>query len=236
VSTLRDAGGIVMDRLYQLRQQARNVTRREEPSERYPGGDRAPVLLLPGVYETWAYLRPVADRLHELGHPIHTLPDLGHNRGPIAASARRGQAYLERRDLDGVILVGHSKGGIIGKHMMVTDDTSGRIDQLIAVNSPFDGSSLARFAPNAALRAFHPRNELLLALAAELEANGRITSVYSRLDPIIPGGSRLEGARNVELSMVGHFRPLGSPQLLTIVEQAVAAQRRRPEGAAEVAE
>lgn len=226
MSILHDIGGIVTDRAYQLRQQARNATTHENPAERYRGGDRAPVLLLPGVYETWQYLRPIADRLHDLGHSIHTLPELGLNRGSIVASARRGQRYLERHDLSHVVLVGHSKGGIIGKHMMVTDDTAGRIDQLLAINSPFGGSSLARFAPNAALRAFRPQNALLLALAADVEANRRITSIYSRLDPIIPGGSRLEGARNVELSVVGHFRPLGSRQLLTIVEQAVASPPR----------
>jgi triacylglycerol lipase len=219
----QDAIAVVYDRLYQIGKQATHHFG-PDPVERYPGGDRAPVLLLPGVYETWQFLRPVADLLYGLGHPIHTLRELGYNRRHIGASATLAQAYLDANELRGVILLGHSKGGIIGKRMMVADDAAGRIAHLIAVCSPFGGSSLARLAPNPALRAFHPRNALLLELAREQTVNARITSFYPRLDPLIPGGSRLEGAENVELSMVGHFRPLTSPQLFSEIERVVARE------------
>jgi len=74
------------------------------------------------------------------------------------------------------------------------------------------------------LRVFSPRNETVMTLAANLAANTRITSIYSRLDPLIPGGCELEGARNIRLSMVGHFRPLASPALFAEVESAVASR------------
>jgi triacylglycerol lipase len=223
MTVLGDALGVVYDRLYQIGKQAGHYFG-PDPVERYPGGERAPVLLLPGVYETWQFLRPLADRLYELGHPIHTLPELGYNRRPIAASATMGAAYLERLDLRNVILIGHSKGGIIGKRMMVADDAAGRVSRLIAVCSPFGGSSLARFAPNPALRAFHPRNELIVQLAQEREANAKIVSIFSRLDPLIPNGSRLDGAENVELSIVGHFRPLTSDQLFSEIGRVLGEQ------------
>ncbi|MCU1414344.1 MAG: alpha/beta hydrolase [Microbacteriaceae bacterium] len=218
-----DAGAVVYDRLYQIGKQATHYFG-PAPADRYPGGDKAPVLLLPGVYETWQFLRPAADYLYGLGHPIHALPELGYNRGRIAESATLAEAYLDAHDLRGVILLGHSKGGIIGKRMMVADDAAGRIAQLIAVCSPFGGSSLARFAPNPALRAFHPRNALLLELAEERAANARITSIYPRLDPIVPNGSRLDGATNVQLPMVGHFRPLSSPRLFSEIGRVVGAE------------
>lgn len=183
------------------------------------------MLLLPGVYETWQFLRPAAERLHELGHPIHVLPELGYNRRTIASTAAVAQDYLERIDLRRVILVAHSKGGLIGKHMMVTDDLSGRITSLVAVCSPFGGSSLARFAPNRALRAFSPRDKTLSTLAANLEANARITSIYTRLDPLIPNGSVLEGATNIEIDLVGHFLPLTSQRVLTAIAEAISANR-----------
>jgi pimeloyl-ACP methyl ester carboxylesterase len=220
-----DLAAVVVDRLYQMSQQTKHYIRRVVPTERYLRGDRAPVLLLPGVYETWQFLRPVAERLNARGHPIHLLTQLGYNRLTVAASATVAQRYLDEYDLTGVILVAHSKGGLIGKHMMVTDDTDGRIAQLVAVNSPFGGSSLARYAPVKALRAFSPANQTVLTLAANLAANSRITSIYSRLDPLIPGGSRLEGATNVELSVVGHFKPLGSSELFDAIEHAIDARR-----------
>ena len=222
--SVRDAGATVVDRLYQMREQIRHVVRRE-PSKRYDRGELAPVLLIPGVYETWQFLRPVADRLNALGHPIHTLRGLGYNLLTIVASAELAQRYLDERNLTGVIIVAHSKGGLIAKHMMVSEDRAGRIDRLVAINSPFGGSTLADWAPVRTLRAFSPRNETVMTLAANLAANTRITSIYSRLDPLIPGGCELEGARNIRLSMVGHFRPLASPALFAEVESAVASRR-----------
>ena len=219
-----DAGSAVADRLYLMREQARHVVGRA-PSVRYNRGELAPVLLLPGVYETWQFLRPVADRLNALGHPIHTLPSLGYNRLTIIASAELAQRYLEERDLTGVAIVAHSKGGLIAKHMMVTDDRAGRIDCLVAINSPFGGSTLARWAPGRTLRAFSPRDATVVTLAANLAANSRITSIYSRLDPLIPGGSELEGATNIPLPLVGHFLPLSSPGLFVAVEAAIASRR-----------
>lgn len=222
--SVRDAGATVVDRLYQMREQIRHVVRRA-PSKRYDSGELAPVLLLPGVYETWQFLRPVADRLNALGHPIHTLRGLGYNLLTIVASAELAQRYLDERNLIGVIIVAHSKGGLIAKHMMVSEDRAGRIDRLVAINSPFGGSTLADWAPVRTLRVFSPRNETVMTLAANLAANTRITSIYSRLDPLIPGGCELEGARNIRLSMVGHFRPLASPALFAEVESAVASRR-----------
>ncbi|MCU1513700.1 MAG: alpha/beta hydrolase [Microbacteriaceae bacterium] len=225
MSRIGDIGAVVVDRGYQLREQARHLLRGGDLHDRYSTGDGAPVLLLPGVYETWQFLRPVADHLHALGHPIHILAQLGYNRLTVVDSAALAQHYIDQNDLHSVVLMAHSKGGLIGKHMMVTDDTGGRVARLIAVNSPFGGSSLARYAPVRTLRAFLPTDATVMTLAANLAANARITSIYSRVDPIIPNGSRLEGAVNIELPMVGHFRPLGSPLLFDAVDGAVGHQR-----------
>lgn len=184
----------------------------------FADGPLAPVLLLPGVYETWEFLRPVAERLNSLGHPIHVVPTFGYNRGSIPSMAALAQAHLDTRDLREVIIVAHSKGGLIGKQMMVTDDAGGRIARLIAINTPFAGSSHARFALRRTLREFAPTDVTLTALGVQLAVNTRIASVYSADDPVIPGGSELAGAINVELPFVGHFRVLSSPLLYAAVE------------------
>lgn len=222
--TPRDLVDAMADRLYQMSVQAQHVVRRV-PNTHYLDGDAAPVLLLPGVYETWQFLRPAADRLNALGHPIHLLTALGYNRLTVVESAALAQRYLDERGLTNVILLAHSKGGLIGKHMMVTDDRSARITQLIALNSPFGGSTLAKYAPVRTLRAFSPLDETVQTLAANLEANAHITSIFSRLDPLIPGGSRLEGATNVELPIVGHFRPLDTVQFFDEIERAITLGR-----------
>lgn len=189
----------------------------------YPVGDRQPVLLLPGVYETWQFLRPIGDRLNALGHPVHVVPELGHNRWPIVQTAEVVARLVLERDLRRVIIVGHSKGGLIGKQLMVTDAVADRIERMVAINTPFSGSSLARFAPGATLRAFAPSDPVLGSLARNSEANSRIVSIFSRYDPDIPEGSRLDGAANIELPLSGHFRPLDRSALLNAVVGAVGS-------------
>lgn len=188
---------------------------------RYAEGTREPVVLLPGVYEPWQFLRPVGDRLNALGHPVHLVQEVGYNRLAVVPTAGLVAHLLVERDLRRVIIVGHSKGGLIGKQLMVTDAVAGRIDRMVAINTPFSGSSLARFAPGATLRAFAPTNPVLDALARQSKPNSRIVSIYSRFDPNIPEGSRLEGAVNIELPLTGHFRPLDHSVLLAAVEAAV---------------
>jgi triacylglycerol lipase len=183
------------------------------------GGVRPPVVLLPGVYESWRFMRPLARALHEHGHDVHVVQKLGFNRGSIPDMAALAAEHLAAEDLRDVVVVAHSKGGLIGKYAMLRLDPEQRIRAMVTVNTPFAGSPYARWIPLAAVRAFVPTDAVLAGLAAELEVNSRITSISSPFDPHIPGGSALDGATNVELRTPGHFRVLGDPALVpTILE------------------
>lgn len=184
-------------------------------------GDRAPVVLLPGIYETWEFLSPVADALARAGHPVHAVEGLGHNRRPIPEAAQVTAAYLEEADLLGVVLVAHSKGGLIGKQVMLSPSGE-RVAGMVAIATPFAGSRWARYMVGRALRSFRVNDPVLLALARELAVNARITAIYPHFDPHIPETVHLPGARNVELPLSGHFRPLGQPSLVNLVAREVA--------------
>jgi hypothetical protein len=184
-------------------------------------GDRAPILLLPGVYETWQFLRPIAERLHAAGHPIHILSNLGYNRQPIPDAAALAHRYLEEKALTGVILVAHSKGGLIGKHLMAIDDTTHRVDRMVAIATPFAGSVYARYIPVRTLRVFSPIDETIARLGANLAINARIVSIFGDFDPHIPGGSMLDGATNIRVPVIGHFRILRDARVLDEVDRAI---------------
>ncbi|HWH97775.1 MAG TPA: alpha/beta hydrolase [Pseudolysinimonas sp.] len=186
----------------------------------YTAGARRPVVLVPGVFERWNFLRPIANRLAEAGHPVYVIPELGMNAGPIPVAARRVTAFLAARDLRGVALVAHSKGGLIGKAAML-DDTDGRIDRLVAVATPFSGSRMADLMVLPALRAFRPAHPVIRRLVGELEVNARITSIFPSFDPHIPEGSVVNGGTNVRLDVVGHFRVLEEPAAIEAVLAAV---------------
>ncbi len=200
--------------------QLRHALGGRDPS-RYLGGDRESILLLPGVLETWQFLRPVAERMHRLGHPVYVVPSFGYNTGSIPAMAALAEAFLVENDLRQVTIIAHSKGGLIGKHLMVVDDTDARIRAMIAINAPFGGSRYARYLPGRDLRALSPTGETLVMLAANAVANARITSIFAEFDPHIPEGSHLQEARNVRLPVSGHFRPLGTEEVLRAVQDAV---------------
>ena len=186
-----------------------------------PRGQRTPVLLIPGVYERWQFLRAAGGRLARAGHPVHVVEMLGRNIDEIPDAAALAQRYLDEHDLRNVTIVAHSKGGLIGKHMMLFNDVEGRIDALVAIATPFQGSSLAKYMPVRPLRAFIPTATTLSLLAANAEVNSRIVSIFGDFDPHIPIGSYLDGATNIPLPANGHFRLLADERVLDAVEAAV---------------
>ncbi|WP_104180784.1 triacylglycerol lipase [Arthrobacter sp. B0490] len=195
------------------------------PAAGAPEG-KAPVLLIPGIYETWQFMRPIADHLHRAGHPVHVVQKLGYNRGTVEAMAQLAAGYLEEHDLTDVVIVAHSKGGLIGKFLMTMSSVAPRISRLVAVNTPFSGSIYAEFFLLPSIRAFSPHNTTLRRLRADIESNRRITSIYGRFDPHIPGGSFVEGARNVQLGTMGHFRPIADTRVLEEIDRAIGAGER----------
>jgi pimeloyl-ACP methyl ester carboxylesterase len=198
----------------------RVVWMRHPPAD-WQRGDRDPVLLLPGVYESWVFLRALGDRLNAEGHPVHVVSDLGRNIDTIPEAASVAQRTIERLGLQRVALVAHSKGGLIGKHMMAVDDTAHRIASLTTIGTPFAGSSMARYMLNRPLRAFLPTDSVITRLAAERALNARVTAIFAEFDAHIPEQRGLEGATNVRLPVIGHFRPLQHPLALDAVVEAV---------------
>lgn len=199
--------------------QAAGVLRRVRPDDYlHPDPVVGPeVLLLPGVYETWRFLHPLAAALHRNGHAVHVVDELGLNAGSIPHAAELVADRLVRDDLREVVVVAHSKGGLIGKTLMGRADVGERIAGMVAINTPFGGSPYARWVPLRSVRAFLPADEVLTALQAQQAPNERITSVHTGFDPHIPGGSALAGARDVLLATPGHFRALGDPELVPVL-------------------
>jgi hypothetical protein len=218
VGLLERARWTVLDWLYAAEWQVRSLG--PTTADDYRTGDRQAVVVIPGVYETWHFMRPLMDVLHDRGHPVHVLTDLRHNVRPVPVSAEAVMAYLDEHDLRGVLVLAHSKGGLIGKYAMTRLDPHGRIDRMVAVSTPFAGSRYADLAPVRHLRVFRAADPVLAGLARELDANARITSVYGVYDTLIPGGSELAGAKNVRLQLGGHFRILADRRTAVAVLQA----------------
>lgn len=191
------------------------------PASGLLGGDRRPVIVIPGIYETWQFLRPLVDALQEAGHPVHVVTLLQNNRMPIDRAARLVTDYLDREGLSDVAIVAHSKGGLIGKFVMMQPGASERVHGMAAVCSPFSGSRYARYMVLPSLRAFSPTHAITALLAREVSVNSRITSIFGVFDPHIPEGSELAGATNLRLPIGGHFRILSDRRCIDAVLRAI---------------
>jgi pimeloyl-ACP methyl ester carboxylesterase len=195
----------------------------QRPSaDAFRDGDLAPVIAVPGVYESWHFLLPEIRALHDAGHPVFVVDGLGYNLRPVEDGARLLADRVAALDLHDVVVLAHSKGGLIGKLAMSALDPGGRIDRMIAIATPFGGSRLARYVPGRTLRAFRAVDPTLAGLARNLEVNGRITSVFGPFDTLIPDGSVLAGATNVPVAQGGHFLLLTSPEVVRAVVAAAA--------------
>ncbi|ACZ30788.1 putative lipase transmembrane protein [Xylanimonas cellulosilytica DSM 15894] len=227
-AALRRLGWLAGDYAFAAWCQARGAVGPRDPS-RYAGppGRRCPdVVLVPGVLEPWAFLAPLAERLHRAGHAVHVVPGLGYHRQDLPEAARVVADVLVERDLRDVVLVGHSKGGLVGKLLLCDPDVGARVRGVVAIAAPFAGARRARLVPLHTIQVFRPDDPGIVALARADDADARIVSVFGSWDPHIPEGSALAGARNVRLATPGHFRVLADPRLPHVVLDAVAALAR----------
>ena len=217
------AGWLAADSAEAARLQWAGLRGRDRPED-FEDGSLRPVIALPGVYETWHFMLPIIRTLHQRGHPVHVLPTLAHNSRPIVDTARMVADVVERRDLADLVIVAHSKGGLIGKYAMIELDPGHRLARMLAVASPFSGSRYASYAPSRALRAFRPTDPTTVRLMKERTINSRITSVFPAFDPLVPEGSELPGAENIRLPIGGHWTPLTHPTTLAVAVELASAR------------
>ncbi|MBN9104084.1 MAG: hypothetical protein J0I14_03690 [Propionibacteriaceae bacterium] len=190
--------------------------------ELFASGSLAPVVVVPGSGENWRFLRPLITRVHEAGHPVRVLPELRYTRGSIEGGAALLLDHLERSDLTAVTLLAHSKGGLIGKLAMARDGDR-RIDRMVALATPWIGSSRAELLPLRHLRGLRPGAPLIESLALQTAPNARITSIYASWDEHVPLGSELDGATNIVLPIEGHARITTHPTAIAAVLEALRA-------------
>ncbi|TGO04168.1 esterase/lipase family protein [Serinibacter arcticus] len=204
---------------------------RPHPPREFARGDRVPILLLPGIYEPWHSLAGVARDLNRRGHPVLVAPGLGNNLGALRASARIVARQLRRTGTRELVVVAHSKGGLIGKALMI-GPLGPRVLGMVAIATPFAGSRYARWFPDPGVRILSDRDPHVGSLGRSRGVDARIVSVYASFDPHIPGGSELAGATNVVVDTVGHFRVVDHPDVRRTVRDAVTRfEDARPDGA-----
>ncbi len=213
----------MLDYIYVSNVQLRALLSRGRP-EQYKAPGAQAIILIPGVYENWRFMEPLASLLHQNGYDVHVVDGLGYNRGEVKAMAEMVTSYITAHRLTDVILVSHSKGGLVGKYALSSSPIE-TIRGLVALNAPFAGSRYAYLLPFKSLRVFTPHSPVLTKLKSFQSVNKRIVSIYGTFDPHIPGGSSLDGATNIQLATYGHFRIIKDKQVQDTILTAIKTLR-----------
>lgn len=199
------------------------------------GAPPAPVAVgLPGIWESWHVLVPWAGALHEDGWDVHLLAALSDMTAPVPQLARVVEEHLASEDVRGAVLFAHSKGGLVGKTVMLGAQ-GWRVRGMVAFATPFEGAPIVRLAPLVpVLEELDPAAEGVRRLAGEADVNARIIQVEAAWDQSVPPGP-LPGARHVVMPINGHSAMMASPQAArTLVVLADQLAERPAEVPAEV--
>ncbi len=178
---------------------------------------RIPVILLAGLSMNWHYMRHLGDRISLLGHPVYAIPGLKRNHLDVPSSAKFVRDLIDRHGLNNVVIIGHSKGGIIAKYLLVHLNRDSAVKKAIAIATPFSGSHLARIVPRRSFHEMTPESKVIDELGQNISANAQIVSIMPEIDNHVREGSRLDGAQNITVKVRGHHKVLFDKE----VEQTV---------------
>ncbi len=169
---------------------------------------KAPIILVPGIVERWNIFRFAAVRLRDNGHPVYEVKGLGWNFMPVERGARLIRKMIDCNNLENVVLLTHSKGGLIGKYALAFLNSDQKIKKVIAIATPFAGSALAEKIPLDPNRELIPGSEVLRTLDNYPALNSQITCVYPVWDNHIQPleSCALEGAQNIQVDVLGHHK------------------------------
>src|SRR3712207_3858447 len=195
-----------------------------------PLAARVPVLLVHGLVDNRSIFTAMRRGLRRRGFAsVCTW-----NYSPMLGDAARGAADLGREiericartGHDRIHVVGHSLGGLIARYHLQRQDGAQRIQSLVTLGTPHEGSVLAHLLPTPLVRQLRPGSPLLRELAEPAPGfSTPLTAVYSDLDQLVlpTSAARCDhpdlGARNVLVRGVGH---MSLPFSRSVVDEVAA--------------
>ncbi len=200
----------LVDYVYMTRGALGSLIYRKQPHH-YLGhitDGKVPVIIIPGVLEKWSFMKKIADHISRHGHPVYIVPDLGFNLYSIPHSSQIVRKVLQCNDLKNCIIVAHSKGGLIGKYMLIHHNNDNRIIGLISIATPYSGSAMAKLVPVDPIKELHHDSVIIKDLLSHTEVNHQIVSLSPLYDNHIwaEQGSHLHGAENIVVPVHGHHK------------------------------
>jgi triacylglycerol lipase len=149
-----------------------------------------PVLLVHGIVDNRTIFVPLRRSLRRRGfHSIQTF-----SYGPHTTDVRETAARLavvveqmcEESGSERVFIIGHSLGGLIARYYVQRLEGHRRVDTLITLGSPHEGTLTAELFPHRLVRQLRTRSDLIEELREPApDCDTRFLAVYSEVDHLI---------------------------------------------------
>lgn len=184
---------------------------------------KVPVIIIPGILGKWSFMKKIADDISLLGHPVYIVPKLGYNLHTIPDSSSLVSNVIQKENLKNVILVTHSKGGLIGKHALIHHNDEKRILGMVSVATPYSGSAMAKLVPLDSFRELHNDSIIIKDLGSHTAVNKKIISISPEYDNHVwaEKGSHLEGAINITVSVHGHHKVIYDTDVTEKIKESI---------------
>jgi alpha/beta hydrolase fold len=204
-----------------------------------PLAARTPVLLVHGLVDNSSVFAVMRRSLRRRGFASVCSWNYSPLLGDVAEGAHDLAAHVERicqeTGHEQVHVVGHSLGGLIARYFVQRLGGDRRVDTLVTLGTPHQGSRWAHVVPTPLIRQLRPSSPLYQELAEPARGCGtQITAIYSDIDQmVLPTSSgRCDhpdlGARNVLVRGVGHMSLPIHRGILDEVAGTLAGVRRAP--------
>ena len=214
-SAIKKLASVVLDYHYMIKGSLRGIIYHTPPAHylEHIAPGKVPIILIPGIFGKWTFLKELGDVLSLEGHPVYIIPDLKYNLFSIPHSASIVDSLVKSvrvstPSFEKAIIVAHSKGGLIGKYFLNHYNKEGSVIQMISIATPYSGSSMAKFLPLDPIKELDTDSLIIQDLTKHVGINKKITSIIPEYDNHVwaEKGSYLEGAHNVHVTVHGHHR------------------------------
>lgn len=181
-----------------------------------PLAARIPVVLVHGLIDNRSIFAVMRRSLRRRGFAQVCSWNYSPRSSDVARCAAELGAHIERvceqTGHERVHVVGHSLGGLIARYHLQRQGGDRRMESLVTLGTPHQGSLLAHVVPTPLIRQLRPGSTVLQALAEPMPGcHTQVTAIYSDLDQIVlpTASGRCEhpdlAARNVLVRGVGHM-------------------------------
>lgn len=179
-----------------------------KPPVSWSKGKKGDIVLIQGLLSNPLDLEKLGNHLNSIGYRIHILQKLRNNTMKTKKAMGILENYISTNRLENIILVGHSKGGIIIKYFLNNSQHANKVKIAFCISTPFKGSFLAYFI----FREFSPTSQLIRNINLKKSVNKRVINLYSKFDElIIPNKNLLlDNAKNIRVDVIGHVRAVFS--------------------------